>query len=268
VNPNGRQQLRRELPLQIRHVRILAPRFFSARRLFQVPDQTFRVADVQISLLDDLQRADLIRRVFQRQQRAGVSCGDLLVDQRLPGGFGKLQQPDGVGDRGAVLADAGGDLLLRKGKPVEQGLIGIRLLDRIQCLPLEVFNQGKFRQIPIFRLADDDGDLFQAGRLCRPPAPLAGNDLISVVRFPDDDRLDDAAFLHGGNQFPLVIVVEVPPGLKPVRSEFFDPALHERRAVADMIEKVGEHRPQAFAQRVLWRHHILPLLKISLASSM
>lgn len=104
--------MRGELALQIRQVRILAPGFLLLRRLFQIPDQPFRIPDVQVPLLDDLQGADLLARKLQGKERPGMSGRDLFADQGLPGRLGKLQQPDRVGDGGAVLPDAGGDLLL------------------------------------------------------------------------------------------------------------------------------------------------------------
>ena len=109
-------------------------------------------------------------RMFPRAM--GLRTHLLTGDHAGPDGRGQAEQPKGVGDRGAVLADAGGDLFLREGKPVEQGLIGIRLLDRVQVLPLDIFDQGQFELMMGRGFLHYYGDFPEAGLLGRPPSPL------------------------------------------------------------------------------------------------
>ena len=93
----------------------------------------------------------------------------------------QFEQPHVVGDRRAVLADAGGDGLLRQVEFVGQAPVGLRFLDRIQILALDVFDQRDLEHLVVGDVAIDDGDLEQAGALRGAPPALAGDDLGAVA---------------------------------------------------------------------------------------
>ena len=56
----------------------------------------------------------------------------------------------------------------------------MRLFDRIEIGALDVLDDGKFERGTIIDLAHDDRDFGQPCPLRRPPAPLAGDDLIAA----------------------------------------------------------------------------------------
>ena len=54
----------------------------------------------------------------------------------------KLQQPEGVGDGGAILARTVGDLVVAQVEIPGEALEGMRDLDGVEVLALDVFDQG------------------------------------------------------------------------------------------------------------------------------
>src|SRR6185295_14955132 len=86
--------------------------------------------------------------------------------------------------------------------------VGLRLLDRIEVLALDILDQGDLERLLVAELADDGGDLVQPRALRRAPAPLAGDDLEAVAVRANDDRLDDAARLDGGGELDQGLLLE------------------------------------------------------------
>src|SRR3546814_19169807 len=74
----------------------------------------------------------------------------------------------------------------------DQSRKALRLFNRVEIGALDVFNQRKLEARGIVKFADDRRNLVKSRRLRRPPAPLAGNDFISLslVDRPHQDRLD------------------------------------------------------------------------------
>ena len=56
--------------------------------------------------------------------------------------FVKIQESESVGDRGPVLADGFGDLVLRELVEVLESAVGGGFFNRVQVFALEVFDQG------------------------------------------------------------------------------------------------------------------------------
>ena len=72
---------------------------------------------------------------------------------------GQGQQAQGVGHGGAGLAHPLGDLLLGEAVLLHQGAVAGGLLNGVQILPLEVFNQAQLHHRAVVRLDDDRRDL-------------------------------------------------------------------------------------------------------------
>ena len=68
-----------------------------------------------------------------------------FLEQNLDWLF-KLEQADGVGNRGPVFAGTLGDLLLREVKFINEALKGVRLLDWIEIFALEIFHQRHLKR--------------------------------------------------------------------------------------------------------------------------
>jgi hypothetical protein len=104
----------------------------------------------------------------------------------------ELEKPNQIGDRGAVLPGALGELLLRELKLVAQALEGACLLNRVQVFALEVFDQGHFDRQFFGNLAQDYRDTLLGRPLRGAPATFPGNELIAKADAPDEERLDNA----------------------------------------------------------------------------
>ena len=111
----------------------------------------------------------------------------------------ELEQADSIGDCRAIFAAALGDLLLREVKFVNEALKGVRLLDGVEVLTLEVFDQRHLQSHFLRDVAHDDGNAKQSGALRGAPAAFAGNQLEAAGNSADDERLNDAAGMDGAS---------------------------------------------------------------------
>ena len=94
----------------------------------------------------------------------------------------QVQQPERVADVRAGPADLLRELFVRGAEVVEQLLIGGRLFERVELLPVQVLQQRVAQHVGVRRLADDRGDVLQAGPLGRAPAALAHDELVVFRR--------------------------------------------------------------------------------------
>ena len=104
----------------------------------------------------------------------------------------ELEQAQRVGDGRAGAPDAGRDVVLAEPELVDQLAVGVGRLDRVEVLALQVLDERELELVAIDELADDGRDAIEAGRLGRPEAALAGDELVAVDRLGDEDRLEDA----------------------------------------------------------------------------
>ena len=107
--------------------------------------------------------------------------------------LGEVQEPEGVRDGRALLADALGDFVLGQLEIVDQDPVGLGLLDRVQLLALEVLDERQLEELLVGDVPDDRRDLVDAGALGRPPAALAGDQLEPAVRRAAGRRPAEAA---------------------------------------------------------------------------
>ena len=87
----------------------------------------------------------------------------------------QFEKADGIGDGRAVFAGFFGDLFLREMEIFGQFLKGVGLLDGIQILALEIFNQRHLQRRFFRHVAHDDRHAAQLSPLRRSPAALARN---------------------------------------------------------------------------------------------
>ena len=114
---------------------------------------------------------------------------------------GKAQQTQGVGHGGTGTAHAAGGLLLGQTVALHQRLVALGLLDGVQVLALQVFDQRQLGGELFVGLDDADGNLLQTRQPGGAPAALAGDDLIiAVVDLPDRDGLDQPVLPDGFGQ--------------------------------------------------------------------
>ena len=70
---------------------------------------------------------------------------------QLPQLAGQAQEAQRVRDRGAVAPDPAGDLVLGEAELVLQAVEGLRLLDRVQLLALDVLDEGQLEEVLVRR---------------------------------------------------------------------------------------------------------------------
>ena len=131
------------------------------------------------------------------------------------------QQPQSIGHGGAGFSNPFRGFLLRHAIPIDQCVIALCLFNRVQILPLQIFNQGQLHGLPVVRLHNDDGDLIQFRQTGGPPAALTGDDLIVPIgHFPDGQGLDDTVLPDGFRQRFQLFIVKIPPGLVGIWFDF------------------------------------------------
>ena len=137
----------------------------------------------------------------------------------------QFQQPQRVGDVTATLADDLGDVLVAVAVLARQRLIAGALFQRIEIGALHVLDDGKLQRFAVARFQRHDGNLVQGRALRRPPAPLASDDLVSVLRTAHrtyHHRLDDAAFLDRRGQLIELGLGKVAARITRIGPEIFD----------------------------------------------
>ena len=89
--------------------------------------------------------------------------------------------------------DESRDLILRMAVTVNELLVAIRLLDRVQILPLNILDQRNLGRGGIIDLSDDRRNGMQSRPLRGPPPPLAGDKLEIISVGTQQHGLEDAA---------------------------------------------------------------------------
>src|SRR5580704_3165962 len=80
----------------------------------------------------------------------------------------------------AALADHPGEIGLRIEKLVAEPLIAGRFLEGIEVGSLDVFDDRELERLPVVGVDADDWYFMQSGALRRKPAPLSGDDFVTV----------------------------------------------------------------------------------------
>jgi len=127
-------------------------------RLGAASGEALDLANSHASAGDPASDGEASLGIVNGKQRASVTGGDTaFLKQDLDWLF-ELEEADSIGDCGAVLAGALGDLFLREMKFVDKALKGVRLLDGVEIFALEIFHQ-RHLQSHLFRdVSDDDWD--------------------------------------------------------------------------------------------------------------
>ena len=141
-----------------------------------------------------------------------MAGGNLAIGDELARRSRELQQTQSVGDMRAALADDLGEIALGVAELLDEPLIAARFLDRVEIGALHILDDGELQGLAVVELMDDDGNFGEMRELRRPPAPLAGHDLIGVGEAGDrahDDGLNDALLADGGGEIGQVRLAEI-----------------------------------------------------------
>ena len=127
----------------------------------------------------------------------GELSGRYFFLQRLA----EREKPQRVRHRGARFLHTRGDLLLRETVIVHELFIARGLFHGVQILALEVFHERELHGELIVRLQNAHRHFLESCGARRPPAALAGDDLIvTLVERTHRDGLDQPVFADGRSQ--------------------------------------------------------------------
>ena len=99
---------------------------------------------------------------------------------------------------------------------LDQPLIRLRFLDRVQISALYIFDQCDLHGLLLIIFTDHHRDLGKSGQLGRSPPALPGYDLIMTVLFLDDQRLKHSIRLNGICQLLERSLIKIFTGLCPI----------------------------------------------------
>jgi len=142
-----------------------------------------------------------------------VAGGERAFGERPLDGVGQIQQAQGVGHRGAGLADALGDFFLREAGFAHQIAVALGLFDQVQIRALQILDQRHFARFEIAHLVQQRRDFRQARQLRRAEAPFAGDQVEDFAGPPQPHRLQHALFADGIGQFLQGLFGEAAPRL-------------------------------------------------------
>jgi hypothetical protein len=153
--------------------------------------QAFNLPDAHAAAGDAAGQFEAFLGIGDREKRPAVAGREAaFFDQVLDHGF-ELQEAQRIGDGGAILSGALGDVLLSEIELVGEALEGARLFHGVQIFALEIFDEGHLKREFLRDLANNDGNARQRGPLRSTPAALAGDQLVSKADSTDDERLND-----------------------------------------------------------------------------
>ena len=131
---------------------------------------------------------------------------------------------------------------------LEQHPVAPGLLDGVEVLALEVFDQGQLHGLAVVGLDHEHGDFIQSRQPRGAPAALTGDDLIVFPRqLPHRQRLQDAVGRDGIGQGLQGLVVEARAGLLRVGLHPLDGDLLHAGAGRGRL-KVTQQGAESFAQ--------------------
>jgi hypothetical protein len=113
----------------------------------------------------------------------------------------KLEKPKSISDGGTVLSGTVCNLFLCKVKLIGETLECVGLLDRVEVLALEVFNEGHLESHGVRHVPNHYRNAGETSFLSSTPATFTCDELVAGSNSADDERLDDSARLDRTRKF-------------------------------------------------------------------
>ena len=151
-----------------------------------------------------------------------MALGQAVAVQSLRHRLLQPEQAQLVGHGRLAAAQLFRRLLLAEAVAAEQAGDGGRLLHIIQIPALEVLDQGQQGGVLLIHPGQQTGHLPQPGDPRRPPAALAGHQLVGCALLPDGERLQNAVGGDTGRQLLQTLRVEPAAGLLGVGTDIVD----------------------------------------------
>jgi hypothetical protein len=109
----------------------------------------------------------------------------------------QVQQAHGIGDGGAATANLLSDILLSQAELAGQAGVTLRLLDRTEISPLQIFYERELEDIAIARDAHDHRHLSEPELLGSAPTTFARDELVPSIQCPNHQGLNDSVLPDG-----------------------------------------------------------------------
>src|SRR5512136_1411219 len=106
-------------------------------------------------------------------------------------------------------------------------LESLRFLNRVEVLPLQVFDERDFKRLSLFHLFHQYRDLSESGLLSRSPAPFPDDQFITLIGPSDEKGFEDSLFSNGLYQFLEFGFVKMLTGLGGIGDDLFNPTIEE-----------------------------------------
>ena len=152
-----------------------------------------------------------------------MTGSNLLLEQQLLGFLGKLQQTQGVRNRGTTLRHRLSNLGLRHVQAFHHAAITVRFLNGIKIRTLDVLDKRKFQSLIVASFFDSNRHLLQTSQLRCLPATLTGNDLIrAIIKRTHQNRLQKPVFLDRSGKLLQLFALEIRTRLIGVRGNRVD----------------------------------------------
>ncbi len=194
-----------------------------------------------------------LHRVLEGEQRPRMSLGQRTPFQHLTDRGRQVEEPDEVGDRGAVLPDGAGDLCRLHPELRAKRRVPLRLLDGIELLALKVLHQGEHEERVVVGIPHHHRDLAPAEPRDGPQPALAGHQLEAIGgarRRPNDERLKESVLSDRLAELVQLGLREHAPRLQRVRHDGRDRHPQDFPGRRFGLQVLAQERPQPAAQTV------------------
>ena len=135
--------------------------------------------------------------IFNSKQCSGMSSSQHAINDHLLYSFIQFQESHGV----RYCSTAFCHFFLLQTKFFQKFLICSSLLNRIQILTLDIFDQRDFHNLLFTHITDHNRYFFQASQLCSSPTTLSCNNFIIIFSLLNDQWLQNTKLTYGLCQF-------------------------------------------------------------------
>ena len=151
-----------------------------------------------------------------------MTAGDFAFADHRPHLGRQSQQTQCVRHCRTGLDHALGNLLLRQSELLHQTLITFGFFDRVQVLPLQIFDQCQLHDLVFLSLKHHRRNVFQTCLTCCTPAALTCNDLVVAVllALAHRDWCDDTVQANALCQLVQRYLIKDLPRLIGIRLDF------------------------------------------------
>ena len=144
--------------------------------------------------------------IVTAQQRARMPHAKLFFGHKVAKRRWQIQQAHHVCDMAAGLVHQISQFSRAVPKKFSQFFIRLCLFDRVQVLPLDIFKKRNFDRFCIIKISNDCGQIVQLRALGRAPTALTRYNLISALKGPHNDGLNNPVPRNTCGQFIQLLI--------------------------------------------------------------